>query len=243
MIRRLLTDERGTALTEFLITLPIFIIMFGGIIQLGLANERSIRVWVRAYRNTFTQAYLVQRAPLSLHSQATTGAAISLANINALPNNARRMGIGQRVIVLASDGVTYGNLAIRGTMGESYWRNRGTDLIFTQYGGSEDVLIMEGIQTQNIDDIVGDSDYAKALLNDAPSAPSFTGFGAGPLAAVNAVGDCLRDPTGDRLWPPIRRRHWNLVRQLYDHGDELHLRRHVFDIGRPRVADHDLRLT
>lgn len=57
--RRLHLDQRGTAMTEFVITLPAFIVIFGGIVGLHKLQDSATRAHPMAYRAMWEQAYAV----------------------------------------------------------------------------------------------------------------------------------------------------------------------------------------
>jgi len=181
-LKRLHKNEEGTALTEFVITLPIFIMVFSGITAIGSVNEKSTRTWARAYKATFDAAVGVQKARVSPHAIAAYGAARGLADLAKLPKD---MGIAQKIIVTYSDGRAFYNLGTKGTMGEQYGRVRLTDRAYELRARSPSVVSIEGILTKDITGVVGGSGYSRDLFDDSIRTSSFRG-GSGILGTLNA---------------------------------------------------------
>lgn len=193
LFRRLNKDQRGTALTEFIITVPIFIMVFAGITSIGSVNERSTRTWARAYKATFDSAVGVQRSIGGPHMSAPIGGALALSHIATAP---QEMGGIQRAMFTLSDGYAFGSLLFRGTLGEQHGRVRPTDFAFElnarQGSGNDDrILGVEfgdsNLLTNDIDDIVGNSTYAKDIYDDSVSTSGFSGGGGSALSTLNAV--------------------------------------------------------
>ena len=68
ILGRVAADESGTSLTEFVVLLPIFLLIFTGIGQLAQLSHEGIRVKARASRNTWKAARDAQsRAPNGNH--------------------------------------------------------------------------------------------------------------------------------------------------------------------------------
>ncbi|MFB6264561.1 MAG: TadE/TadG family type IV pilus assembly protein, partial [Bradymonadaceae bacterium] len=59
-IDRLAGDERGTALTEFVITLPVFVVIFSGLVYLGRLTHGSMEVRLEATEQMWSRAMDVQ---------------------------------------------------------------------------------------------------------------------------------------------------------------------------------------
>lgn len=49
-------DERGTALTELIVTMPVFIIIFVGMVSLSKVEQQSVHVKIMASKDTWVQA-------------------------------------------------------------------------------------------------------------------------------------------------------------------------------------------
>jgi len=57
--RRFHDDERGTAMTEFVAMLPVFITIFAGIVNMGVLQRDGVRVKIIAAKNMWTEAMSV----------------------------------------------------------------------------------------------------------------------------------------------------------------------------------------
>jgi hypothetical protein len=57
-------DERGTALTELIVTLPVFIIIFVGMVSLSKVEQQSVHVKIMASKDTWEQAMEVANGGL-----------------------------------------------------------------------------------------------------------------------------------------------------------------------------------
>lgn len=176
-MRRLHRDQKGTTMTEFVITLPIFITIFIGILKIGLVNAHSVNVDAKAYRRMFNKAIGVQKSRFSLmHIQPTLAAAGAGAQLAMHPPHTQT-GI-QKIAVTADEALTYGMMGFKGTYGESWARVRPVDPIFNMVG-------IEGRVVKKPDTtVIGGSKYTKDLFNESIN---FSMSGSGALAVLNAV--------------------------------------------------------
>ncbi|QED27059.1 pilus assembly protein [Microvenator marinus] len=169
-------DQKGATLAEFVLTLPIFIMCFVGIVQLGLWSEKSVKVWAKAHRITFAQATLVNQSRFSLqHMQPQAAGAVSLGQLAFGNKPLNQSGI-QRGLILAAEGTTYGDMALRGHWGESSTRTLPVDLVVQMKPP------LEGMRTRNSADILGGSALSRDLLNDTAN---FSGSAGGALGVIN----------------------------------------------------------
>ncbi|TXD34675.1 hypothetical protein FRC96_13770 [Lujinxingia vulgaris] len=177
-------DERGTTLTEFVMTLPIFITVFIAIGQLGAAGRSSTEAWGTAYRQLWYEAIPVSKAdqivnagdPLQVHVHPTPAGAHALLKVNQQPPVNDYTLLAPRVRIQETQ--TYGGLASAGTFGESNARTAPAASHFNFAGAGSH-------RTGSASGIIGESDFAHDMLNDAPSRGNFQlGAGQGPAGAL-----------------------------------------------------------
>ena len=181
-IRNFLGDEKGTTMTEFVMTLPIFITCFVGVLQLGLFNEKSVKTWANAHRGTFQLAILPTRIRMSPHVQPTTGA-IAGAATYALGGRPIHQSPAAFGVSMASEAATYAGMGLRGHWGESYARTLPTSLIM-------DMAYLQGAPANRrpvLDSsrMIGNSTLAKDLVDERVG--SFSANGGGALAVLNGL--------------------------------------------------------
>lgn len=163
-------------MTEFIITVPMFIVAFVGLTQLGLFTEKSVKTWARAHRNTFQVAIPSSQIRWSPMAQPTAAAVISAATMG-LGTPIHQSGV-QEGLVLASETTTYASLGLNGHWGESSMRTAPVDF-------ATDMHYIEGMRTQNSSDIIGNSTLSKDLFDE--SVGDFNGSGGGALGALNSL--------------------------------------------------------
>ncbi len=176
-ISRLLDDESGTTITEFVITLPIFIMCFVGTLQLGLFNEKSVKTWARAHRNTFELAIPSSKVRWSPFMQPTIGAGLSGAGL-LFGNKPIHQTSVQRGLVMAAEGTTYLGMGLKGHWGESAARTWPVDQVVN-------MRYVEGYRSSDSATIIGQSKLAKDLVDEGVG--NFSGSGSGALGAINAL--------------------------------------------------------
>lgn len=174
-------DERGTTLTEFVMTLPIFITVFIAIGQLGTAGRSSTEAWGTAYRLLWYEAIPVsQQTDLAvnagdstqIHVHPTPAGAHALLKVNQQPPVNDYTMLGPRVRLQETQ--TYGAMASQGTFGESNARTAPSAAQFDFAGTASH-------RTGNASGIIGNSAFAHDMVNDAPSRGNFQlGMGDGP---------------------------------------------------------------
>ncbi|TXC76654.1 hypothetical protein FRC91_07955 [Bradymonadales bacterium TMQ1] len=178
-------DERGTTLTEFVMTLPIFITVFIAIGQLGAAGRSSTEAWGTAYRQLWYEAIPVSKEVnlavnasdlAQVHVHPTPAGAHALLKVNEQPPVNDYTMLAPRVRMQETQ--TYGAMASAGTFGESNARTAPSADHFKFAGtGSH--------RTGSASGIIGESDFAHDMVNDAPSRGNFQlGAGQGPAGAL-----------------------------------------------------------
>lgn len=177
LLSRFHQNEKGTTITEFILTLPIFIVAFVGTLQLGMFNEKSVKTWAKAHRNTFDQAIPVSQTRFSPYMQPTVGAALAGAGLAFGNKPIHQSGI-QRGLVLVAEGSTYLSMATKGHWGESSTRTLPIDAVVN-------MRYVEGYRTADSSKIIGNSRLVKDLVDE--SVGNFSGSGSGALGAINAL--------------------------------------------------------
>jgi hypothetical protein len=202
-------NESGATMTEFVIVLPVFILVFNGVMVLGQFTRKGSEAPIRAYKKTFENVLPFQTNWWGQPAHMQTGAAAIDAGIQ-LAGDAQAHNLSTSVNIASniSEGAAYTGLGVRGHMGESYARTNaltvlpGTELSgcdsigpawpsdctdLNDSSGISAITTTNGKLTSDLTDLTGDSDYAYALFNDGTDATAFTGGGGGILAMLNAV--------------------------------------------------------
>lgn len=161
-------------MTEFVIGLPVYILLFIGILNLGNLGIGGVLVKGRAYQEMWTNAIDVQTSMADWSMQP----AIASGQAAAFHANAGGNALDYALDSAAGVGAVLGQ---GGILGESYIRVRPVDLV-ENIGGAD------GKVTYNIDDIMAADDYkiAKSLMDDAVEYSAFSGVNSA-LGALNAL--------------------------------------------------------
>lgn len=179
-IRRLRGDESGTAMTEFVFFLPVWIVLFIGILNLGKIGIASTVVQVQTHRDLWEQAIQVPEGFLAgSHMSPRTAAPVTAAGYFGVAGGA---GNPQPALDTAEGTATGAGMLVRGHYGESCVRTIPLE-----------PLMQNGIEpTCSAEEVLGQSDtnrYPHTLLNDTLDERSFSGGWTGILAsAVGASG-------------------------------------------------------
>lgn len=176
LIDRWKSDEEGTTMTEFIITVPMFIVAFVGVMQLGLFTEKSVKTWARAHANTFQLAIPSSRIRMSPMAQPSVAAGIS-ATTMTLGKPINQPGL-QRGITMGLDGATYAAMGWKGHWGESNMRTKPVDMMV-------DMRYLDNGTTQDSSKVLGNSELAKNLVDEEVG--DFSGSGSGALSAINGL--------------------------------------------------------
>lgn len=161
-------DQRGTSLTEFVICLPIFILIFVGVVNLNKLQDKSMYIKLQATNRLWTNAIPVQKSKVNLHMLPVAGGGKATAEIASHIKDPLSDTIGMASTV---------GLAATGHFGESYALVKPIDMMADVFTSSMN-LEMRG------DPVYNGQELARDLLDDGliKSLPS----GSGPLAAFNA---------------------------------------------------------
>lgn len=186
-------NEEGTTLTEFVITLPIFIIVMVGLLQLGAMERAAGQLWGDAYRDTWTQVLTVlddADSPISVgnlrnhHINPSLAGGIALAELADMPP--RHGNPVTRANTIRGESDVYRNMARGGHWGESYARTSPS-------GEYVKMRYLDERATSNPADVLGESKLADALFNDSPGTAQVIQGGSSPtLGAMPFVGQAIR---------------------------------------------------
>jgi hypothetical protein len=201
-------NESGATLTEFIIMLPIFILVFNGVMILGQFTRKGIETPIRAYQDTFEKVLPFQTDFGQWTHMQTAAAAASAGSQLAGDAKVHNLSGAVEATANVSEGAAYTGLGLRGHMGESYARTnsvaalpgttlKGCDGIGPAFpsdcidlndsNGLGAMSTSNGKLTSDLSDLTGGSDYADQLFNDGTNVPDFSGGGSGILSMVNSV--------------------------------------------------------
>lgn len=172
--RRFHRNQKGAALTEFILFLPIWITVFIGVINLGKLGIESTKVQMIAQNKMWAMA--VDTSTSGLDSE---WAFPSTGGANAASTSADLgRGIGDGFEAVAS-----GFQAAEGHWGESFSKTLPISLVTN----SVDDL------TENPKDIIGDAEYPDSIVNDnaARSVMSMSGGGVKTILTKLVSGSGL----------------------------------------------------
>lgn len=190
-------------MTEFVIMLPIFVLIFQGIVKYGQFTRKGSEPPIQAYIKTFDQTTELQKTnPFSpnRHMQPVSGAVDAEKQLkDDSPHN--KSGTVEKA-ALGWEGLTYGAQGLRGTMGESATRVKTTATAADIEGcegpytpESDNCVELGGMMGSNsyassdIEDVTGDAAFAGDMMNDGFSAPKDQPSASGPLGALNSLVD------------------------------------------------------
>lgn len=172
-IRGFIRDDSGATMTEFVITLPIFVMIFAGVGHLSQLNRAVVRTGGLAYSEMWDQAIEAQKdEKVGVHNSARNSGSAVKENMRVYQGKQSDQGLEQAVEAEANrlgDG-----LSGDGTLGESNARVRQTRT-------KVKLNHIHGDVTPNLSNVIGKSKYAKNLFDDGPAAPAFS-------SPANALG-------------------------------------------------------
>ncbi len=177
--RQLRVDERGTSLTEFVICLPIFLLIMSFVYHAGMAGhlltqesaEAQRDLWYEVVEHTHNREgseRLVQLDDPDPHSSPSEGAGQDRDFLNQESIAQRQDDLAQAVRpreVQAHQGLESG-----ASWGESLARTRAANAQIAFRGGAEGITGSPG-------DVVGGSNYAQGLVDDRQGGLSLGGGG------------------------------------------------------------------
>ncbi len=172
---RLRDDQRGTALTEFVITLPVFILLFSAVVWMGQAYSKAVETDIRASFKMWNNATTVQHDRIpggmmhTLHPTAAGVAGAASSGGSALSGGGLDDIAGE-----AYSGLVHAARAAHGTHGESAMYLLP---VKNEVGTGE-------VHVQANEHITHHGDFANSVMNDGPFSsgePSTSGSGSGLL--------------------------------------------------------------
>lgn len=201
-------DERGTTLTELLLTLPIFITVFAGVVHIGQLHQQAILSEGAAYKKTFNKALSVQNSDLgsglsgllqgstdAVHMSPASASADATVQLETY--QPRQEGLLKGAVKVAEHTTySFDGLALSGHLGESYSRVRPLNMVGVGFLGVDDAV------TPNPEDLFGHSYLTRDLLYDGPNA-DFDGSSSGfsvdaPLQSMYSLINGAVTMTGAR---------------------------------------------
>lgn len=212
VLKKMHRAESGTTMTEFVIMLPVFLTIFSGVMILGEFTRKGTHRPIKAYKATFEKVLPFQKKfqfPIK-HIQSAAGATDAVVQLatNSSPHNESSV---VKYAAGAAETAAYGGLGVKGTFGESYarantvaavpnmklkacngmgpdWPSDCVDL--NDKSGMGAIALSNGKLTSDITDVVGNSKYARNLLDDGTRLSGFSGGGGvlGMLSSALNVG-------------------------------------------------------
>lgn len=168
---RLHREEEGTALTEFVISLPAFLVIFVAIFQFTMVQAAATEVHVRAAKRLWTAALPVQKNKMTTnHMLPALSATRSMPIINKRAQGGmitKTLDLGSKTLLMATNG----------HFGESYTLT----LPYEQTGMANYNLPTGGVK-RTVDDVAS-TKFTRSLVNDGLSSPS-GGSGLGALSSI-----------------------------------------------------------
>ena len=139
-------DERGTALTEFVIILPVFIMVFAGILQLRKVGNEAVEHQVRANKKLWVAVFEAEDEPLRMTPRGQFAQAFSSTEQNIM----QRLDSGAN--------------ALGGHWTEHYTRTR---VIMPVVSGVQVEQPWRRRLTLEPSNVIGNATVARALVDDA----------------------------------------------------------------------------
>jgi hypothetical protein len=146
ILRRLHRDQRGTTLTEFVIILPVFIMVFAGILQLRKVGNVAVDHQVRANEKLWVATFEAEDEPLRMTPRGQFAQAFSGTEQNIM----QRLDAGAN--------------ALGGHWTEHYTRTR---VVMPLVSGVQVEQPWRRRLTMEPENIIGDATVAAALVDDA----------------------------------------------------------------------------
>lgn len=187
-LQALAGDEAGTSLTEFAITLPVFVAVMAFVYYVGAAghvvsteiNEAHRGLWDDALEHTRAgHEPVVGGDPGQPH--AAPGSAADKDQEFFSEHELRQRIDGLNEDVRGDEVSTYEGLGNGGHFGESYARTRRADESMRFANGADAMVSDPG-------DVVGGSEYTRELIDDSGGSFELGGGGTGPLAPAANFG-------------------------------------------------------
>ena len=217
-LRRMLHHEDGSAMTEFIMFLPIWIVVFIGIENLGIIGMFATQVQLKAQVQLWNQAVTAPEGnDYLLPIQGGIDAADNYNSVADLPGNDQEANDRMESVLV---GAGWG---IFGHYGESSEKSTIPGIVFMLLSNRDDIdnikMFGDAVPAFLLSDIIGDLDgarYPEAVLNDSIANTDLQSAGeigaiiqaiVGASGLVHSQGAAIRygivfaniDETEDRL--------------------------------------------
>jgi hypothetical protein len=165
-------EENGTAVTEFVMFLPVFVVTFAGIVNLGKFGYETTQTQILAQKKLWAAVIPITNgiADGGVHMSSTFGGGDAVGNLASLAGNSAN----PQMVADGLEGVVMAGLTADGHWGESYLRVKPFKLI----GFANDVD-----PTLTAKDIIGEQPFPQYLLNDGANRPMPSGI-MGVVASI-----------------------------------------------------------
>lgn len=178
-------DQSGAAMTEFVITLPVWILLFAGVITMTKMGMNTVANQLDTQRKLWDGVFEASTGKVAAHMTSATGggeAAVESYRLAGVSGN-------PHVIATTANGVTMTALAGKGSWGESYARTKPF-----QYLPGADVPNVHGSPGGALRTGSG---YPVQIVNDGlANADWKSGSGNGISKVINLFGDALSGSGG-----------------------------------------------
>ncbi|MEZ4461907.1 MAG: hypothetical protein R3E66_19730 [bacterium] len=189
--------ESGSAMTEFVMFLPVFVVTFAGLVNLGKFGYETTQTQILAqnqlWANVMPITHGIADGGEHMSSVAAGGAAAAhLAGLAGDGDNPQQLADGYEAGVMSL------GLAIGGHWGESYARVKPFSV--TSLANDVDPQF-------SASDVIGEQPFPQSILNDGPNRPTPSGVvdvittllsGSGALPAM-AAGIRYGEVFGSRI--------------------------------------------
>ncbi len=182
-VQRFHKNQYGTTLTEFLITLPIFIVIFITMVRLGQFELTAGQVWKTAYQDTWAKALPVSESPVVpissqyMHGNPQLAGSAASAQLGQHSTHNKIDSLKGNIGGLERD--TYSGLQSSGHWGESF--NRIQPIM--EYA---DIVNIHGYVSAQPTKVIGNSGYSRSIVDDSGGMVQTANGGSGVAAAVAA---------------------------------------------------------
>lgn len=179
-ILRVLRDDCGATMTEFIITLPVFIMVFAGIANLTRLNRAVMVTNGLAYQEMWDRALKVQLISPGTHTSARHAGSSVKSNMNVY-HDKQPDALVEQIVRRETNDMGSG-LAEKGTLGESRARVRSTHRL-AKFRYLQDAEV-----TSELNGVVGKSALARRLFDDSNTARPIS---ANPSGAYGQLGSMI----------------------------------------------------
>jgi len=209
-LRDLHDDRRGTSMTEFVITLPIFLTIFVGLVELGQLARASVNASEASKLETFDKFIAVQSADQDfgdlvgsaavgsgdkVHLHPTTGGGDAAAQLQ--DHRPRQPTPALQGVVAAYEANTYARLSIHGHLGEVAARLQPVSFS-GDYGPSEVTELLKSPEPSMFGDDPNGQVAGFDLVSDRLTTAPADGNCQGLLELVGNHFNQLLSSTGSR---------------------------------------------